>query len=41
MRQVRRADVANAKEPDDPGLEKRTFECQACQNEVTDIVKKP
>ena len=27
-------------DPDGPSLEKRTFECQACQNEVIDIVKK-
>ena len=40
MRQVRRADVAYAN-PDDPASEKRTFECQACQNEAIDIVKKP
>jgi hypothetical protein len=26
-------------EPDEPGLEKRTFECQACQNEAIEIVK--
>ena len=26
-------------EPDGPGLEKRTFECQACQNEAIDVVK--
>ena len=28
-------------EPDGPGLEKRTFECQACQNEAIEIVKYP
>jgi hypothetical protein len=26
-------------EPDGPGSERRTFECQACQNEVIDFVK--
>jgi hypothetical protein len=26
-------------EPDEPGSETRTFECQACQNEAIDIVK--
>jgi hypothetical protein len=26
-------------EPDEPGSEKRTFECQACQNEAIEIVK--
>ena len=26
-------------EPDGPGLERRTFECQACQNEVIEVVK--
>jgi predicted RNA-binding Zn-ribbon protein involved in translation (DUF1610 family) len=26
-------------EPDGPGSEQRTFECQACQNEVFDVVK--
>jgi hypothetical protein len=28
-------------EPDGPSLEKRTFECQACQNEAIEIVKYP
>jgi hypothetical protein len=27
-------------EPDEPGVEKRTFECQVCQYEAIDIVKK-
>jgi hypothetical protein len=27
-------------EPDGPGSEKRTFECQACQNEVIEVVDK-
>ena len=26
-------------EPDKPSLEKRTFECQACQNEAIEVVK--
>jgi hypothetical protein len=26
-------------EPDQPGVEKRTFECQACQNEAIELVK--
>ena len=26
-------------EPDKPGSEQRTFECQACQNELIEIVK--
>ena len=26
-------------EPDGPGWEKHTFECQACQNEAIDIVR--
>jgi hypothetical protein len=26
-------------EPDESGSEKRTFECQACQNEAIEIVK--
>ena len=26
-------------EPDEPGVEKRTFECQACQNEAIELVK--
>ena len=26
-------------EPDGPGSEKRTFECQACQNEAIEIVR--
>ena len=26
-------------EPDEPGSEKRTFECQACQNEAIEVVK--
>ena len=26
-------------EPDGPGSEKRTFECQACQNEAIEVVK--
>ena len=27
-------------DPDGPSLEKRTFECQACQNEAIDVVRK-
>ena len=26
-------------EPDEPGSEKRTFECQACQNDAIEVVK--
>ena len=26
-------------EPDEPGSEQRTFECQACQNEAIEVVK--
>ena len=26
-------------EPDEPGSEKRMFECQACQNEAIEVVK--
>lgn len=26
-------------EPDEPGSEKRTFECQVCQNEAAEVVK--
>ena len=26
-------------EPDGPGSQKRTFECQACQNEAIEIVR--
>ncbi len=26
-------------EPDEPGSEKRTFECQACQNELVEVIK--
>ena len=39
MRKVRRADVDDAIEPDGPSSEKRTFECQACQNEAIEVVK--
>jgi hypothetical protein len=26
-------------EPDEPGFERRTFECQACENQVMDAVQ--